>query len=403
MLRALIRDFRLAPVTFSLLAASVALFFAVEIHKSRSDDSLAGHPAFGAIVQLQLASRSETEVHGPFDLWDGPWWRWLKIPLSAFHHVNLLHLACNASSIWFFGPLVEHRLGRVRLLLFWFFAATVPFVGEYFLMHSPIGLSGVACALFGWCLWERHFDSSIAYRVHDGVIRSTWFFLFGCIVATTAGLIQIANLAHFAGVGYGWLTARASRSRPGRWALMAGHLVLPLAIWGVMHPFWNSHYFVFMARQTTSKARDLSAGVPFLQKALALDPSLPRAWESLAQERTLQGDVVNAWKFASEGVFHNRSDDRLERLARILWPSIPESERSNARDWFDKRFGNDAPFWAERLLVAKSDGKASTSPNNEDRDVFQEMDDAARRRGRRTRKPELNPDGSDSASEGRTL
>ena len=172
MFAALARDFRLAPVTFLMLAASVVLFFAVELHRTQKDDPLGGRRTFGTVDGLAFVG--EDEVHGPFDLWDGPWWRWVRIPISAFHHANMLHLFFNVSTLWFLGPLLERRLRRVTYLGFWFFAAVVPFLPEYFLEHYPIGLSGVACAMFGWCLVERHFDAAVESRMHDGAVRGFW-------------------------------------------------------------------------------------------------------------------------------------------------------------------------------------------------------------------------------------
>ena len=413
MFRALARDFRSAPVTFSLIVVSVVLFVAVELHKSHSDESLSGLPALGAIVELKY--QDESSVHGPFDLWDGPWWRWLRIPVSAFHHVNLLHLVCNASSLWYFGPLLERRLKRVRYLAFWFFSAIVPFVLEYYLGHCPIGLSGVACALFGWCLYVRQFDSVVADRVHEGVVRSTWFFLFGCIVATAAGLINIANVAHFAGVGYGWLNARSSRTRTGRTMWVVGHLLLPFAIFGVLHPVWDSQFQVFAGRMAMQKANDPSAGVPHFQKAIQLNPALPQAWEWLAHERTLHGDSLAAWKLAAEGLHHNRSDDRLEEQARSIWSHVPISKRTDALAWFDKLFAPDAAFWKERLQLTASQGRSKPTRSEQTeadqlKSLFREESPeksndvgTGSRRGRKLRQPNVNPDDSNSASEGRSL
>src|SRR5258707_1073411 len=84
MFAALARDFRLARVTFSLLALSVAFFLGVEWYRTVSNDPLAGRGTFGSVEPLLI--RGEEELHGPFDLWEGPWWRWLRVPASAFHH-----------------------------------------------------------------------------------------------------------------------------------------------------------------------------------------------------------------------------------------------------------------------------------------------------------------------------
>ena len=120
MFAALRRDFRFAPVTFSLLAASVVLFIAVEMAESRIEDPRGARHVFGMVVMLGFGKSDE--VSGPFALWDGPWWRWLRIPASAFHHANLMHLFFNVSTLWVLGPLLERRMRRAAYLGFWFFA-----------------------------------------------------------------------------------------------------------------------------------------------------------------------------------------------------------------------------------------------------------------------------------------
>lgn len=361
MLAALRRDFQIAPVTFVMLAASVVLFFVTELYRSGNDDPTAGRRTFGAVEGLAFVD--EGEIKGPFDLWEGPWWRWLRIPASAFHHGGLLHLFFNVTSLWFLGPLLERRFWRPAYVGFWFFAAVVPFLPEYFLGNYPIGLSGVACAMFGWCLVERDYDPAVAYRIHSGTIRSFWTFLFLAIGATAAGLIQIANVAHFVGVGYGWLNALANRSRRIRVAWIVGHVLVPVAIWGILHPVWSGRYHAFLGIKAAQRADDDAAGLAHFQEAVRRDPALPRVWMALAGIRWNQQDRAGAWDLALTGLTHNRSSEPLTDFTRRLWRGMPASERMAAKEAVRTRFGDEADAWLQRLNMVS---RLSIDPSADD-------------------------------------
>lgn len=404
MFAALRRDFRSAPVTFSLLAASVVLFLAVEISSSKGSIEEARRN-FGAVSGRQY----EEEVHGPFDLWDGPWWRWLRIPISAFHHGNLLHLVLNVSSIWMLGPLMEHRLRRVAYLGFWFFSATVSLLPEFYLEHYPVGLSGTWCAMFGWCLIERQFDPQIARRLPEQAVVSIWMFLFLFVGLTALGVVPVANVAHFTGVGYGWLNARAARNRVGRKAWVASHALLPLAIFGVLHPFWNPSYHAFQGRRLES----LSAAVPHFREAVRRDPALPRVWLSLAAERGLAGDLLESWRLTITGLQHNRSNEALSNFARDVWLLLPERDREAARKTLQDTFANDSTAWKERLRMSAASVVQQPESLLEDRPIEEKIDfeplsaegdsSKSERRGRKRSAKPIDPDQTDSAAEGRTL
>ena len=403
MFAALRRDFRFAPVTFILLAASVVLFIAVELAESRVEDPKGARHVFGMVVTLGFGKSDE--VSGPFALWDGPWWRWLRIPASAFHHANLMHLVFNISTLWLLGPLLERRMRRTAYLGFWFFASLVPLLPEYFLGTTPLGLSGVACAMFGWCLIERQFDSAVARRLPEQAIRSFWFFLFLMMGLTALDVLQIANVAHFTGVAYGWLNARAAHHRTGRWAWIAGHALLPIAIFFVLHPFWNANYHALLGR----RAEESSVAVPHLREAVRLNPTLSSVWLNLADERAQSGDLLAAWRLVIEGLQHNRSSSALTDAARRVWMMLPTDERDEARAAVETAFAGDAHEWSERLRMTDVPLSAFESMLQElpaDGERSSIGDEASKMSGRRGRKPpakSIDPDQVDSAAEGRTL
>jgi len=403
MFAALRRDFGFAPVTFSLLAASVLLFLAVELAKPKVDDPKGVHHVFGMVVMLHIGD--DEDLAGPFALWDGPWWRWLRIPVSAFHHANLLHLFFNVSTLWLLGPLLERRMRRTAYLGFWFFASLVPFLPEYFLGTTPLGLSGVACAMFGWCLIERQFDAAIARRLPEQTIRSFWIFLFAMLILTALDILRIANVAHFTGVAYGWLNARAAHDRIGRRAWMVTHAFVPLAIYLLLHPFWNGNYHALMGL----RAENPADAVLHLRKAVRCNPALSQAWLRLSNERTLDGDFLAAWRLVIEGLQHNRSSAALTDAARRLWRILPANEQEAARETLQKAFGGETREWSERLHLAEAPApidNRSRLDSLEDSTLLPLDESESKREGRRGRKRSvkpIDPDQSDSAAEGRTL
>lgn len=400
MFAALRRGFRIAPVTFSLLAASVALFIAVELARGRVQDPKGVSHVFGMVVTLHFGN--EDDVSGPFALWDGPWWRWLRIPASAFHHANVLHLFFNVSTLWVLGPLLERRMRRAAYLGFWFFASLVPLLPEYFLGSTPLGLSGVACAMFGWCLIERQFDAVVAQRLPEQAIRSFWIFLFAMLVLTAFDVLHIANVAHFTGVAYGWLNARASHHRAGRQAWIAAHALLPAVIYLLLHPFWDANYHVVLGR----RADDLSAGVPHFREAVRRNPALPHVWLSLADERARSGDLLAAWRFVIDGLRHNRSSDVLTDAARRVWRMLPSGDHAEARKAVEVAFTDEAPEWSDRLRMTDTpasvfDGLWLDEPT--DAGPLPNEEGSSKRRGRKRSVKPIDPDQADSAAEGRTL
>jgi membrane associated rhomboid family serine protease len=412
MFAALRRDFRFAPVTFCLLAASVVLFLVVEFGGRGDNDPLGGRRNFGAIEPLTFVG--EKEVNGPFDLWDGPWWRWWRIPASAFHHANLLHLLFNVAAIWHLGPMLERRVRRGAYLGFWFFAAMVPLLPELYVGHYPIGLSGVACAFFGWGLIERHFDPWIAERMPERLVQSFWTFLFLFLGLTALGVLRIANIAHFTGVGYGWLNARAARSRAGRRAWVFGHLLVPIAIYGLLHPVWDARYHAFRGRQAAQRNNNLTAGVPYFRKAVELNSGLPRVWLSLAGERALAGENLEAWQLAIKGLSQNRSSDELTDFARSLWRLLSAEDRKVAREKVRQEFGPDAVAWEKRLQMNETEPAATMdsairqflAPMSSEPGLLPTdapMLETPADRARKNRKTQVDPDQPDSAAAGRTL
>ena len=89
------RLLRVAPVTAECLFVCSALFAACLAQSWEGQHFRDVQREWGANTTLQVfaikGDRREAvdaELNGPFDLWDGQWWR---IPISAFHHADIAH------------------------------------------------------------------------------------------------------------------------------------------------------------------------------------------------------------------------------------------------------------------------------------------------------------------------
>ena len=133
----------------------------------------------------------------------------------AFHHANLLHLFRNVSFLWFLGPLLERRMRVWQSLLFWFSRRWSRCCRSFSGSITRSDSSGVGCAMFGWCLVERHWDAVVAQRVHPGMVQWTWIFLVGCLVATILEASASRKCRAFCRCGV-WLVDRADVAKPPR-------------------------------------------------------------------------------------------------------------------------------------------------------------------------------------------
>jgi len=83
----------------------------------------------------------------------GDWWRLLT---SVFLHVDLLHLAVNASSLWVLGALAEQRIGATRWLTVFILGGVGASVASQLAgVPASDGASGGAFALVGLLLVAR--------------------------------------------------------------------------------------------------------------------------------------------------------------------------------------------------------------------------------------------------------
>jgi len=207
-------DFDRAPVTTLLAAVAASIEAACLLSELPGDSDLRidlYNNALGILPRL----------------WTGELWRPFT---SSLMHGGLIHAAFNIYWLLVFGPVLEERFGS------WRFAGTVVLLGylsmmpEYVIgsydLAEPImivGLSGLVYGLFGLLWMGRRWNPEF----HDACDEQTaqvllvWFFL--CIGLTYARILNVANIAHGAGFGFGVLYAAAiwSPRHAERWRVAA--------------------------------------------------------------------------------------------------------------------------------------------------------------------------------------
>lgn len=307
---------------------------------------------WGGIEILQWVSHDGTNskvvdanLEGPFDLWDGEWWR---IPLCNFHHADILHLMMNVGFISYFGTILEARWGSLKYLALIVGSLFVVLLPEYLAGRIAIGYSGVGCAIFGalWAMRQR--DPVVGSLMTNEVIISTLTILAGMVLLTLAEALPVANGAHAAGLIYGYLAATAGSVGQNwrgvqRMAFWAAHLVLIYPYWLVTHPTWNGRYEWYQADLPGKHGRRGEPNWSGLEKAVAKDPALTEVWRKLADRALEAQDPLAAWKLLIRGLASAPSDAEQWNRCRALWRRMCITpDAIAAKSFVDEQFGGEA-------------------------------------------------------------
>ncbi|HVV99822.1 MAG TPA: rhomboid family intramembrane serine protease [Planctomycetaceae bacterium] len=331
-------------------------------------------------------------------LWDGQWWR---IFVTAFHHGDPLHLIVNSLAIWYFGALLEPRLGS---LVYGGFVVASIFVSisAESLFAGCVGLSGMAFAQFGMLLVLRRVDPRVDELFPRSMVRWGFVWLFACIVIDHFELMHIANVAHFAGLAYGWLAGQALWGRwaslPVRALFVTGHLLLIPGIYYDMHPVWRGLYYWHLADEATSDEVRLKNW----RRAVELDPSLAPVWKNIALVEARSAHLPEAWRSLILGLKQNPYDDELMKMARELADAMSEPEREAARRELRDAFGNEASDWEWKLLAQAPPPRESAHSEEQPapRAVHLPIEALGERPDRDRRLPAPNPAQPGTAEEG---
>lgn len=371
---------RVAPLTAQCLCICTALFV---VCTARSFDGVRFGDAqreWGAVTTLQVfairGDRREAvdpDLNGPFDLWDGEWWR---IPVNSFHHVNVLHLMMNCLSAWMLGQLLERRWGSFRFALFLLPSIFLPILSELVVGNVSVGFSGAICAMLGALIAIKQFDDDNI--LPDQTVQFYLAFLVLCVWATMLDVIRIANVAHFVGLGYGWFATWAMcgpfRSANAiRTLFVLAHIGLYPLTWYAVQPIGNGRYHWYMA----DRIPDPRLKTRTLRFAVHCDPSLAGVWLRLADGELIQGDLLAAWRTLLEGLSHNPTRRELLEAVRRVWRRIPPGhERTQADLELQRVFGERAVDW---LIPIKQTAPVSATPELEERDEPRNVEADSRR------------------------
>jgi len=416
-----VRPLRTAPVTAECLIVCTALFVVCQARAFEEIKYRDAQRQWGAALILQLVPANEgpvepihRQLQGPFDLWDGEWWR---IFVNGFHHVNVLHLLVNFSSAWILGRRLERRWGSLRYALFLVPANYVSSLPEFLIGYAGVGFSGVICAMLGALMVLQQVDPQ-EDDIPDEAIQLTLGLILLGIPATALDIIHIGNVAHISGLVYGWLTAwtfcgAGSHFRLVRAGFVAAHLLLVPATLLVMHPLHNGRYLWYLADRDPHVAPP--AREPLLKLAVEVDPSLTGVWLRLASYRIAEQNLPAAWNVLIEGLSHEPSDADLFEAARSVWRRLqPGPQREAAEAELKRVFGDRATVWSQqirntRLASTKPPIHKSVKPSIPDLDPKDFPLDRPLdlhwepKRLEQERPPQVDPNRPDSAAEGTVL
>jgi membrane associated rhomboid family serine protease len=250
---------------------------------------------------------------------------------SAFLHGDFMHLVFNLWWMWELGSFLERRVGAFRYVILILAAAAFGSVAQLaWNGEMGIGLSGVVYAVFGLLLTQRNHDKDTAAILplsRVGIFVG-WFFL--CIALTHSGMMNVANMAHAAGLITGlWFGAgRYSALRPfripvGVLALMAG---VGVFFWA---PWLENWHFAQLYR--LDKKGDTAAYQKAAKEFTNRFPENDWTLQYAAWEAQTQHDYPRAAEILAKQLTRSRSAITLNNLA-WLRATCPDAALRNGHE-----------------------------------------------------------------------
>jgi membrane associated rhomboid family serine protease len=188
--------FQTAPVSFSLIAVSLAIY-----------------------VLSMLSAEFDvwsfrTFAQANFLVAAGDWWR---IFTAALLHANLMHIGFNMYALWLFGPRMEQQVGAPAFAALYLASAGTGGLFSYLLGPTEqisIGASGAIFGLFGaWIFvaWKmRHTPGGRSMFAQLGILL-----VLNLLISLAPGIDGLAHLGGFvAGVGIAALWSKFAVGRP---------------------------------------------------------------------------------------------------------------------------------------------------------------------------------------------
>lgn len=348
------RLLREAPVTTGCVAVCTVLLLLTTKPRQTDAEHRVALDRCGAVVDRPFnpvdvkSLLSPRELRGPIALWEGQLWR---IPVCAFHHVDLFHLAVNSLSAIALGWLLEPRWGSRRMLQFLMPAAILPMIPEFLAGNYVLGFSGVVAAMFGALCVLRETDDELADEFPIEAVYLGGMMLAVGVVVTLLQLAPVANLAHMTGFFYGAIAASVTTGWPwgfriARLVRFAAVLLAAVGLYLVSHPVWDGDFHWYLALRTNDSDRRYAE----LQQAAALKPQSLGIWRNLAAEELLRGEPMAAWKTLLVGLSHNPTNPQFLAHARRSWREVVIFPgRQEAERVLREVFGDLAETWAAQF------------------------------------------------------
>ena len=350
-----LRWIRLAPVTAESLIICLAVYFGCVFQSFADHEPFSeAQRGWGAICSLHLPAihdgvrrSTDSELYGPFDVWSGEWWR---IPITAFHHSNFIHLALNLAAAWYLGHRLEQRWGSFAMALFLIPALCIPVMSELCFGNAVLGFSGAICAMLGALNVLRPFDDELARSFPSEASEFGMIMIvLGCL-ATAFDLYPCANIAHLTGFCYGSLIAFMiggpfQRVFLLRISVILAHVWLLPALLLVVHPYWIGRYHWYQATCEKSPQR----AEKILERAVKCDSSLAGAWLLWSQFAERRNDLSEAWRRLVEGMSNSPSSPPLMDSTRRLWRHLDSRQRRDAELALGRVFGRRSAAWLAQI------------------------------------------------------
>ena len=347
--------FKRAPISCLCVLTLLGMFAVVEIDRAGVPENQ-GHLVMQEWgMAPELVSVPEPKLHGPFDLWEGDWWR---IPVSVVHHGGTQHsgrvltLLMVCAAIGYLGYWIEPLFPKLWFLWLLLISGLVCLMCEFLLGHTFNGATGMGWGLFGALLVVRTYDRDIAHRFTLRTVRTAWLVLIVSLV------LQLFTNEHLPAVGwlmaacFGWFTARVRLDPPARpfsAMLVYGlaHLLFLPAFHYATHPEWVGRYHWYIATHTNT-----NQPIEHLYRAVKLNPKLAGAWYQLVARTHDNGDVVDSWELALQALNQNRSDGRLQKLAQDIWLRITVNNKTEVGlATLKEVFKEEADHWRKFLKL----------------------------------------------------
>jgi len=204
-------------VTWALIALNVLVFFLLQ-GAGANEAFTYGYSAVPAEITTgtDITTPTHITVNGQTEQIPqepGPKPIWLTLFSSMFMHGGLLHIGGNMLFLWIFGDNVEHRIGRLRYLLFYLVAGVIASFAQILVDPGStipsLGASGAISGVLGAYLvlfpgnrvtvFLFRFLTQVPAIVAIGMWAAFQFISGFGSVAGTDGAGGVAYMAHIGG------------------------------------------------------------------------------------------------------------------------------------------------------------------------------------------------------------